>query len=67
VRYDSAHAEYHRHEAGYPEPGGIVEWFGDVPMSQRGSFAVQHITSNCGPWHAVLPALVESGKEEPTS
>ena len=58
VRYDShSGADFHRHEAGYPEPGAECESFTDVPMNKRGSFAVDHITKNCEPWQNVLPTL----------
>lgn len=63
VRYDSDHDMFHRHSAGYPESGGIEEWF-DVPMNQRGSFAVKDIKRNCEGWQSVLPITGER-KEEP--
>ena len=64
VRYDSHPGEeFHRHEAGYPEPGDQVESFPGVDMNRRGSFAVNHIKGNCEPWHNVLPSV---RKEEPT-
>ncbi len=65
VRYDSAHGVFHRHAAGYPEPGPEEERFAGIPMNQRGHFAVAHIKRNCERWQTVIPIEMREEEQEP--
>jgi hypothetical protein len=53
VRYDDAHRRFHRHAAGWPEPGErVAEFLDEVALAARAAYAMREIRARYTEWEA---------------
>jgi len=54
MRFDDAHDHYHRHHAGWPEPGPIAETLDHIGPRQRAPYARDQIRLRYHLWEAEI-------------